>query len=279
LRKAAVVELKENANIRTAVESLVGDAEKFIKGAEGYLKNLHKEGRKEEEKKTLWARVIDKVDEKFTQRLRETEVVVNEWYGLVVQAELQETTNAVAPVRDVAERAQADIGFDYAWLGDVTYDDWQRYHDLIRRSENFEAEAAMIQNGTHASPPVNPLLSAIHDLRAEVEDVVVGFETRLRRIKRNGDRVFGNVTTDDETSEDEDSEGPVASILPVVPDEEIVEEAIPPVIIGKSQQEVLQALENAGYDAAAPSSTSSPEEEVDEIVREAEDAVDLHEEL
>lgn len=35
-------------------------------------------------------------------------------------------------MKDIADRAQADIGLDYAWLDDVTYDDWQRYHDLER---------------------------------------------------------------------------------------------------------------------------------------------------
>lgn len=28
--------------------------------------------------------------------------------------------------------AQADLGMDYSWLGDVTYKDWQRYHDLAQ---------------------------------------------------------------------------------------------------------------------------------------------------
>lgn len=37
-----------------------------------------------------------------------------------------------AEVRNIADRAQADIGLDYAWLDDVTYDDWQRYHELER---------------------------------------------------------------------------------------------------------------------------------------------------
>ena len=35
-------------------------------------------------------------------------------------------------VKDLAERAQADIGLDYAYLDDVSYADWQRYHDLLR---------------------------------------------------------------------------------------------------------------------------------------------------
>ena len=32
----------------------------------------------------------------------------------------------------LAETAQADLGLNYAWLDDVTYLDWQRYHDLMR---------------------------------------------------------------------------------------------------------------------------------------------------
>lgn len=35
-------------------------------------------------------------------------------------------------VKSLAEDAQGDIGLDYAWLDDVTYADWQRYHDLER---------------------------------------------------------------------------------------------------------------------------------------------------
>ena len=37
-----------------------------------------------------------------------------------------------AEVRDIVDRGQADIGLDYAYLDDVTYLDWQRYHDLER---------------------------------------------------------------------------------------------------------------------------------------------------
>jgi len=35
-------------------------------------------------------------------------------------------------VKNLAGDGQTDIGLDYSWLGDVTYEDWQRYHDLMR---------------------------------------------------------------------------------------------------------------------------------------------------
>jgi hypothetical protein len=30
----------------------------------------------------------------------------------------------------LADEAQADVGMDYAWLDDVSTDDWTRYHKL-----------------------------------------------------------------------------------------------------------------------------------------------------
>jgi hypothetical protein len=41
---------------------------------------------------------------------------------------------AADAVEEIADAAQADVGLDYVWLEDVTYWDWQRYHDLIRRA-------------------------------------------------------------------------------------------------------------------------------------------------
>jgi hypothetical protein len=35
-------------------------------------------------------------------------------------------------VLTVANAAQENIGMDYIWLEDVSYHDWQRYHDLMR---------------------------------------------------------------------------------------------------------------------------------------------------
>jgi hypothetical protein len=39
---------------------------------------------------------------------------------------------ASSELRSLADSAQADLGLDYAWLEDVTYADWQKYHDLMR---------------------------------------------------------------------------------------------------------------------------------------------------
>lgn len=90
LRKAAVTDLKESKEIRREVEALVEEAEKYLKGAEKYLHNLRKEARPDTERRTLWDRVVDKVNSKFAERLDQTETLVNGWYNDVLNREIAE---------------------------------------------------------------------------------------------------------------------------------------------------------------------------------------------
>ncbi|KAI0766674.1 hypothetical protein BD413DRAFT_480869, partial [Trametes elegans] len=263
LRKAAAAELKASVHIRNEVEELVEDAEKFLRGAEKYLATLEKEKRTPDEKKLIWERVVGKVDEKFTERLHQTEAVVNGWYQEVLERELAEVKKLTAEIQDIADRAQADVGLDYAYLGDVTYNDWQRYHDLARKSENFTALAHSVQDGSHPSPPINPVLPAIADLQNEVEDVVAGFQTRLRRINRNGARAFD---APEEDAAADAAEAPVAeddtlSILPIEEPEQTASPAdvhVPPVVIGRGKAEVEAALNRAAD--LEGGKTSSPDD-------------------
>ncbi|PCH44428.1 hypothetical protein WOLCODRAFT_139004 [Wolfiporia cocos MD-104 SS10] len=264
LRKAAAAELKESREIHAEIEGLVEEAEKLLKGADKYLQTLVKEGRTEDEKRTLWERVVDKVDQKFTERIGQTEAVVNGLYMQSVDAELVEVRKVADAVRDVADRGQADLGMDYAYLDDVTYNDWQRYHDLLRKSDNFTVLAHSIQDGTDPSPPINPVLKAIADLEGEVRDVVLGFETRLRRVKRNGERALGGGVQ--EIEDDDES----TSILPIEDENKIQTPAdvnVPQVVIGRTKEEILDALDRvaeqegqATLSSQATAEASDPEQ-------------------
>ncbi|KZT21195.1 hypothetical protein NEOLEDRAFT_1074005 [Neolentinus lepideus HHB14362 ss-1] len=245
LRKMAVTELKESKEIQEEVEILVQEAEKFLKGADGYLKTLKKEERSAQDKERLWGKVLDRVEKKFEERIEKVSALVNEWHGTVQSRELQEVNDVAEAVKDLAERAQADIGMDYAWLDDVDYYDWVRYHDLIRTSENFTEQAHMIQNGSHPSPPINPVLGALDDLEAEIEDIVTGFQTRMRGLKRSGQRAFGDSEENTDAPTSPLSPIPGVSILPVLDAEKsaAIADGVPPVpVIGRSREEVLEAL-------------------------------------
>ena len=90
LRATAAAELASSADVRSSIEELVNEAEKYLKGAEIYLKNLKGEGPRSDEKLALWDRVADRVNDKFNERLLATEGVVNAWYRIVLDKELQE---------------------------------------------------------------------------------------------------------------------------------------------------------------------------------------------
>jgi len=131
VRKSAVKTLKEGSDIQRAISEFAVDGDKYLRGAESYLKNLVKEKRKQD-KSALWERVVRKVKDKFEKRLDEVDRMVGDWYNAIAANEEKLVGMATVAVAEFAEKAQADIGLDYSWLDDVTTDDWVRYHDLMR---------------------------------------------------------------------------------------------------------------------------------------------------
>lgn len=95
----------------------------------------------------------------------------------------------------------------------------------------------MIRNGTHTEALDNPVFRALKELRVEVDDIITGFKSRLRRIQRDGERMFQPADLDEDPSESRPGEDSPMSILPVTD-----EESIPQVTIGKSPEQVVEAL-------------------------------------
>ena len=154
-------------------------------------------------------------------------------------------------------------------------------------SDNFTALAYSVQDGSHPSPPINPVADALQELQGEVEDVISGYNVRLRKIKRSGGRAFGGTTSD--------TEDDTASILPIEDPEQTGSPAdagrdIPPVVIGRAKEEVEAALNRV---AEAEAQKTSPEEpgkakNADAVAQSSKDAAvavetsetsPLHEEL
>lgn len=133
----------------------------------------------------------------------------------------------------------------------------------------------MIQNGTHPKGLENPVVSAVGDLENEVKDVVAGFQTRLRRVRRSGDRTLvGEVPVEDGGVREETQE-PMVSILPV-PGEPGMLPDTPPVVIGRGKEEVLEAIGRVEAsevtETLAPQpddATKAPEEVVGALADEA----------
>ena len=130
VRRNAVKSLKMNSDVQRAINEFAADGDRYLRGAENYLKNLVKE--KKQDKNALWERVVRKVKDKFAKGLNDVDKKVADWYNGNVENEEKLVGLATKAVAEFSEKAQADLGLDYAWLDDVTVDDWTRYHELMR---------------------------------------------------------------------------------------------------------------------------------------------------
>lgn len=113
----------------------------------------------------------------------------------------------------------------------------------------------MHRNGTHEEAIFNPVIKALKELRTEVDDIITGFESRLRRIQRDGERAFDEANHHEDSSKEKPAEDPTVSILPVADGE-----SIPQITIGKSPEQVVGALKEASLEDWA-----APEQEPDEV--------------
>ena len=92
----------------------------------------------------------------------------------------------------------------------------------------------------------------MYGLQVELQDVITGFETRFRRIKRNGFRTFDSLSGDVNEEENEEvfesHQPPEVSILPIPEDKSnpttpILGSEFP--VIGRGKAEVEEALARA----------------------------------
>jgi hypothetical protein len=120
-------------------------------------------------------------------------------------------------------------------------------------SDSFHDEILMIRNGTHPEPLPNPVFQSLKDLRVDVDDIVAGFKSRLRKVQRDGERAFG-ADDDEDPSESKSAEDSPVSILP------IDDANAPPVTIGKSSEQVVEALKEAPLEDWAASKQQKPDE-------------------
>lgn len=121
-------------------------------------------------------------------------------------------------------------------------------------SDNFTDFAYSIQNGSHPSPPIDPVPDVIQEFHLEVEEIIIGFETRLGHIQRNGLSALGSSLGDVGSDEDVEKYAGLTqspdevSILPIPGDDSIsafpISESDFP-IVGRGKVEVEEALGRA----------------------------------
>ncbi|KAF8652164.1 hypothetical protein AX16_004521 [Volvariella volvacea WC 439] len=253
--------------------ALYGEAERFVRAMDNYIK---KSARKiayaieaaggdenadtivqlKKEDAERWVEIVQKVEEKFHEKMQKAQAEVHHWYMSQREKEVQEILKLENEVKAIASDAQSDIGMDYAWLDDVTHWDWKKYHHLMTSALNFAHELRGIQNGTHADPAPDPLIKALDALQVDLNEIVTGFQQRVRMIREEGDKLFATNPTppvggNTQTQSGETQNSDKVSISPTDPqdrsqegqDEGLKEAAR--IVVGRGREEVEQAFQRA----------------------------------
>ncbi|KAJ7574381.1 hypothetical protein C8J56DRAFT_979495 [Mycena floridula] len=229
--------LVDGQRVSRLLDHVASEGERLIKGLELYLRKEEKTIKANaatdlEAKEQKWTNFVDRIEAKFSELVSTAQTSVRQWFIQVRDIEIRECLAASAEVKALADRAQTDLNLDYAWLDDVTYYDWQKYHDLARTYEHFDEQVRLLQNGTHPSPPADPVISALDKLQLELNDIIAGFNSKVRTIN---EKAFAQVFVSPE---------PQVSILPVVEVKEKGEVDPEQVVIGKSKVQVEAALKD-----------------------------------
>ncbi|KAF7345387.1 hypothetical protein MVEN_01556600 [Mycena venus] len=275
VRKAAVSKMDDpRTEVGGSVRGVRKEGDKMLAGLEGYLKKAKaSKGGDSADKMDRWETVVKKVEEKLGESIQKAQSVLQAFHAEEKAQEVDEGMAIIQEVKDACSQAQGDVGLELSWLDDVTYMDWQVYHDLAKIGEDFQAEASAIQGGTHANPPVDPFLTRLEEMQTALGNLVNELVGQINALRQQAKKEFNpepepveeappapgageagegeDGEGEDGEQDDEEAKGegvvkepkePEVSILPVPPAVEpgVVDPA--QVIIGKSAEQVKEAV-------------------------------------
>ncbi|KAJ6580949.1 hypothetical protein B0H19DRAFT_1369405 [Mycena capillaripes] len=274
-RKAAVSRLDDpRTEAGGAVRGVKKEGDKLLAGLEGYLRKELKAnkagGADMAERAEKWETVVQKVEERLQGSVHAAQGVLQAFHAEEKAQEVEGGMEIIQEVKDACGQAQGNVGLDLSWLDDVSPMDWQDYHDLMRIGNDFQAEVSAIQAGTHAHPPVDPFLKRLEERQAALSELVDELVGKIHRLREQAERTFApqveepveevveevveeapveDTPVEEEVAEEESEAAepePEVSILPVPPSAEpgVVDPA--QVVIGKSTEQVKQAMRDAG---------------------------------
>lgn len=214
------------------------------------------------DKMPRWAQTLEDLEFAFDKEARKMNDEISNWITVWMKRESEQVASAVAAIKELADKAQADLIGDYAWLNDVTYRDWERYHKLMFRSQEAEEDIGKLFNGKLESKPLpNPINEAMAKLSAETKSITEKYRAGVNKIRQEGWKyLLGDSVSHDKIQRSDPAKvvvpdipavEPGFTILPTDPEETgegIIEGA--EAFIGKGKEQVQQAIKQAEEAAA-----------------------------
>ncbi|KAJ7308532.1 hypothetical protein DFH08DRAFT_792607 [Mycena albidolilacea] len=246
LRKSAVGTLDDaKTEVGGAVPSLRKEGDKLLAGLEGYLKKeaaKTKKGGDPAERAARWETIVGKVEDKLGESIHSAQGVLQAFHVEEKAKEVDEGMYIIQEMKDACSQAQGNVGLELSWLDDVTYHDWEVYHSLAKFGEDFQATASAIQAGTHEDSPADPFIARLEEEQKALGDLVNELIGRINTLKQQAAKTFAPEPVPEAPPTGSEAEEPEVSILPVPPVAEpgVVDPA--QVIVGKSAEQVKQAV-------------------------------------
>ncbi|EJT96571.1 hypothetical protein DACRYDRAFT_102836 [Dacryopinax primogenitus] len=226
------------------------DAGRVAERVEQYAHELHAEDRPAHEKTEMLLNVITKVRAQVERWASDIETKLKDWWVGSEAGIAADVDKARQDVMDIAHQAQNELGMQYAWLEDVTVQDWTRYHALVNEAKRYGKTYSDLMSLTEDSA----LYKALANLTAHIQDVLLGFEARLALIHPFADApVSGADDADSLVSPDIAEEEAQAPLF--IPGVTAQADALP--YLQRSQEEVEHALKAANAASEFTSSITS----------------------
>lgn len=231
MRTEVVDGMRSKPEMFELLKKMQSEGFKHIDNTEKYLNKMEKEGKPDEEAQKKWKTIVEKVSKKLDDRTIETSTYLQNWHREIMQKEKVVFEASAKVVEDAASDAQTDLGMDYAWLDDVTTNDWTRYHKLKDDSKKWIEVYETIFNSTHPDMGENPVVTELLQVQTAMVRVAADLKAGLDKVKLKGDiwvrgepentAVASSATATDATA--------IPGVTPPATAEKVEEEDVPPV--------------------------------------------------
>ncbi|CAE6463204.1 unnamed protein product [Rhizoctonia solani] len=175
------------------IGTLHKEADKGLKGTEAYLQKLKHMPEGGAIKIAMFDNLVEKVEKKFLETAQNVSDTISGWWSEMHNEEQKEANTAAHAIKTAALDAQSNLGMDYAWLDDVTVQDWTRYHALVDTADSFIKELQSLVDNTHSRAQPNPLEKGLEELQVQLNTIVDDFQSKLKVAHVQGLRSFGSV--------------------------------------------------------------------------------------
>ncbi|KIM33703.1 hypothetical protein M408DRAFT_18734 [Serendipita vermifera MAFF 305830] len=188
MRKAVVDSMRTKPEMFDLLKKLQEEGFKQVEQTEKYLQKIIKDAQKDEETSSKWTKIVAKVQERLDKRTVETTSYLHNWYQDVMKKEKVVFEASADKLDKLADEGQADIGMDYAWLDDVSTDDWTRYHQLKRDAKGWIEQFETIYNATHVDMQENIVVNELMQVETAMMRVAADLNQALDQVRASGNQ-------------------------------------------------------------------------------------------